>query len=364
MNDKQAALSIILRTVDKATAGIVAVNKRLDQLTKPTRDFGKALKELGDKSGFDSVVGGFREVGSAVSAIMGKLLLAGGILAGAIAGVLSLIDHFDKLGDTAERMGTSADFLAAMRYAAERAGTSVEALDSGLQTLTQNMGQAKAGTGRMLKFLNQISPVLAHQVTAANSMEEALGLLADASAKLPDAARRAALAQKTLGDASLAPLLARGSAGIQELLTRYYELAGAQGDAAEAAGKTDDALKDLHASADGVKAALVRGLSPALTTIINKLTQWLVDHRPDIERWAEDIGRRLPGAAAAPRALQGGGGAARVQDVRAARHHALGRPDCAHQRRADGRQRGRDDHRHRRIASGAAGQNRSRPDDR
>lgn len=294
MADKKIPLTIVLGTVDKATAKLNAISKRLDAITKPTRDFGKALSKFGESSGFNAVSEGFKGVGGAVSDIIGKVAVVGGLIAAAALGVLSLVDHFDKLGDTAERLGTSADFLAAFRFAAERAGAPIEGVDEALQSLVTNMGAAKAGTGRMLKFLNQISPTLAKQITAANSLEEALGLLADAEAKLPDAARRAKLAQATLGDAALAPLLARGASGVQELLTKYHELAGSQGDAAEAAGKTDDALKNLGAAGDGVKAVLVTGLAPALTTVIDKMTAWLVDHRGDISRWADDIGKRLP----------------------------------------------------------------------
>lgn len=294
--EKKVPLSIILRTVDRATAGIVAVNKKLDQMTKPTREFGKALKDLGEKSGLNDVVAGFRGVGGAVADLLGKVAMVGGVVGVAVAGLLSLVDHFDQLGDTAERLGTSADFLAAFRYAAERAGAPLEGVDEALQTLVTNMGAAKAGTGKMLKFLSGISPVLARQVTAANSLEEALGLLADAEAKLPDAARRGKLAAATLGDPALAPLLAKGSKGVQELLTEFHGLAGGMGDAADAAGKTDDEIKKMHAATEGVKAALVTGLAPALTVIIGKLTTWLVDHRADVARWAEDIGKKLPGA--------------------------------------------------------------------
>jgi len=300
MAGKEVPLSIVLRTVDKATAGVQAFNKRLEAQLKPVKDFKKAFGELKDnldeKYGFSRVVDGFKGVGSAVSDLIGKIAVVGGAVGVAVAGVLSLIDHFDNLGDTAERLGTSADFLAAFRYAAERAGAPIEAVDTSLQTLLTNIGAAKAGTGKFLKFLTQISPVLARQVTSTHSLEEALGLLADAAAKLPDAARRSKLAAAALGDAALAPLLARGSKGIQELLTRYYQLAGAQGEAAEAAGKTDDALKDLHASTDSVKAALVTGLAPALTDIIGKMTEWLVAHREDVAKWAEDIGKTLPAA--------------------------------------------------------------------
>lgn len=303
MADKQTALSIVIRTVDQSTARIQAINARLAVLTKPIKDQGKALGELREHLGLlglDAVKSGFSAVGGAVSDLVGRFALVGGVLGGvlsaAVVGVLSLVDHFDKLGDTAERLGTSADFLAAFRFAAERAGAPVEGVDEALQSLVTNMGAAKAGTGRMLKFLNQISPTLAKQVTAANSLEEALGLLADAEAKLPDAARRAKLAQATLGDAALAPLLARGSKGVQELLTEFARLAPGMGVAAEAAGKTDDALKNLHAATEGVKASIVTGLAPALTIIIGKMTDWLVAHRADVQQWAADIGTKLPAA--------------------------------------------------------------------
>lgn len=299
MADKSTALSIVIRTVDRATAGIQAINARLAVLTKPMKEFGKATSDLRDHLGLlglDAVKDGFSGVGSAVTNVLGKVAMVGGVVGVAVAGLLSLVDHFDQLGDTAERLGTSADFLAAFRYAAERAGAPLEGVDQALQTLVTNMGAAKAGTGKMLKFLNEISPALARQVTAAHSLEEALGLLADAEAKLPDEARRSKLAAATLGDPALAPLLARGAKGVQELLTEYHAFAGSQGEAAEAAGKTDDALKKLHASTDGVKAALVTGLSPALTEIIGKMTTWLVDHRADVAKWAEDIGKKLPAA--------------------------------------------------------------------
>ncbi|MES2170559.1 MAG: hypothetical protein V4479_07535, partial [Actinomycetota bacterium] len=296
MASKQAALSIVIRTVDQATAKLNAITKRVETLNKPYKDLGSAFDKLADKSGFNSVVDGFKGVGAAVGEVIGRVAVVGGVIGVAVAGVLSLVDHFDKLGDTAERLGTSADFLAAFRYSAERAGAPVEGVDEALQTLLTNMGQAKAGTGRMLKFLNQISPVLAKQVTAANSLEEALGLLADAEAKLPDPARRAALAMKTVGDPALAPLLARGSAGVQELLTEFAHFAGGMSEATDAAGKTDDSLKKMHAATEGVKAALVRGLAPALTIIIDKLTVWFVAHRADVELWAKQIGDELPGA--------------------------------------------------------------------
>jgi len=295
-DEKKTQLSIVIRAVDNATAKLKAINDRLDAATKPVRDFRKQLSEFGKKSGLNDIADGFKGVGSAVTDLLGKVALIGGVVGVAVAGLFKLVDEFDDLGDKAERFGVSVDFLAAMRYAAEKAGAPVEALDSGLQALNQNLGQLRAGTGRMKAFLDKVSPALERQVKAAKSNEEAFDLLANAFAKVTDPAKRAALAQKVLGDSALAPLMAKGAKGVQELRARFGELAPGMGDAAEAAGKTDDALKDLHAATTGVKAAIVTGLAPALTVIVGQLTAWFQGHREDVKEWAAAVGKKLPDA--------------------------------------------------------------------
>ncbi len=297
MADKnETELSIVLRTVDRATAGIRAVNKQLDEATRPIRDFRKALGELRDKSGLDDVIGGFKGVGSAVMGVLGMLAMVGGLVAGAVVGLFSLVDGFDALGDKAEAAGVSVDFLAQMRFAAEKSGASADQLDASLQTLSVSLGMVRAGGGKMTAFLKEVSPALLKQLKNAKDNEAAFNLLAGAMVKITDPAKRAAFAQKTLGDASLAPLLFKGAKGIKALREEYFKSAGSMEAAAKAAGETDDALKTLKASTDGVKAALVQGLAPALTIVVGQLSEWFTSHREDIKQWALDVGEKLPGA--------------------------------------------------------------------
>jgi hypothetical protein len=296
--DKRTELSIVLRTVDRATAGIVAINKRIDAATKPIRDFRKALGDLRQKSGLDDVIGGFTGVGSAIAGVLSKVAVVGAVVGGAVAGLFKLVDGFDALGDKAEAIGVSVDFLAQMRYAGERSGVAVQQLDASLQGFTKSLGQARAGTGRMASFLEKVSPALLTQLKATKSNEAAFELLAGAMAKLEDPAKRAALAQATLGDAALAPLFAKGPKGIKALRDRYLELAGSQKGAAEEAGKVDDSLKDLKATTDGVKAAIVSGLGPALKVLVDQLAAWFKENRTNVAEWAKDLGKKLPGAVA------------------------------------------------------------------
>lgn len=298
MADKNTKLSIRLTvTDDKATAGVRSFMSRIKAAMAPMREALAPLRGVGGK-----LVGIFKTVGGALGDVLGKIPLIGTVLAGTIGGAVVLlkgfIDHFDELGDKSEAIGVTADFLAQMRFAAKKSGVEVEQLDSGLQNFTKNLGQARAGTGRMTAFLNRVSPALLKQLKAAKSNSAAFDLLAQATSKLQDPAKRAALAQAALGDATLAPLLARGAGGIQALRDRYAELAGPQGDAVAAASDFDDAMTDLDASVTGIKAALVVGLAPALRIVVDRLRDWFVGNRENIAKWAKSFGEKLPGAIA------------------------------------------------------------------
>jgi hypothetical protein len=104
----------------------------------------EALGELRENSGIDEVREGFAGVGSAIGDVLGKVAMIGAAVGAAVAGMLALVGEFDELGDKAEAIGVSVDFLAQMRYAAQRSGAEVGDLDSGLQALSKSLGQARA----------------------------------------------------------------------------------------------------------------------------------------------------------------------------------------------------------------------------
>jgi hypothetical protein len=178
--DKQTKLSIVVRTVDQATVRIKAINDRLDAITKPVRDFKSALSDLREKSGLNGVIDGFKGVGSAIAGVLAKLGMLGGVAAGAVAALFHIADGFDELGDKAEEMGVSVDWLAQTRAAAEKSGASIEQLDSGMKGFAASLGLARAGTGKMAGFLKTVNPELLKQIRAAKGNEEAFDLVADA----------------------------------------------------------------------------------------------------------------------------------------------------------------------------------------
>lgn len=301
MANKKTQLSIVVAAVDKTTAVFRAVNARISAM-------GAHLKAIGVQSGVvglfkragDAIVGVFKTVGGVIGDVIKQIPVLGaaitGMAAGAVFGLMKLVDHYDELGDKAEELGVGVDFLAQMRFAAEKSGASIESLDSGLKGFVTSLGQARAGTGRMAAFLKTVSPALYRQVRAAKSNEQAFDLMANAMAKLTDPAKRAALAQKTFGDAALAPLLARGAVGVKQLRDEYFKLAGPQAEAAKKAGEVDDAMKRFKASTDGIKASLVTAFGPLLTKLLEKAATFISENRERIGQWITDIAEKIPGA--------------------------------------------------------------------
>jgi hypothetical protein len=306
--EKEFPLSITIRTVDKATSGIKRINDQLDKSFGPLRKLGKEFGRLGENMGLSKISAGVRGIGGMFTKLAGQVGMAAGVVGVAAFGFKKLVDEADDLGDAAEKVGLTVDALAQLRFAAKLSGSSVEELDAGLGTFTKGLGQARAGTGKLTGFLKKVSPALLKQLKGAKSNEEAFGLMAQAMDQIEDPGKRAALATAAFGGAGvgLAPLLARGAAGIDELRQRYAKLAGPQGDAAEKAGAVKDALDDLGAATDSVKASLLVGLGPAFKQVTEKVTAFLTGHREQIGTWVSDFGEKLPGRIAKLSEVLGG----------------------------------------------------------
>lgn len=297
MADKQSKLSIVIGASNKTSAGFQSVLRDAKSLESSVGGHFKMISDklasIGKATGFTAVLGA---AGAVASAIKSAFSTISETLSQVVSGVLSLVSHFDDMGDKAEKLDITVDFLQAMRFAAERSGSSIETLDQGLSSFAENMGQLRGGTGRMLASLQKWAPTLVPMLKATHGNEAAFRLLADAMSKITDPQKRLALAMKTVGNSDLAPMLARGSAGLFELQGESIGLTGSLEEAARAGGLVDDELKRLKASGDGFKGALMRGVAPALLKLIPLMTKWLSGHREQITEWIVNFGEKLPGA--------------------------------------------------------------------
>lgn len=297
---KTVPVEIVIRTTDRATAQVKAINERIERSFKPLKDLRSELGRLYENSGLKNLASGIGRVGGVAKEVVRDLGIVAAAAGAAVYGFKHLVDEFDELGDVAERAGVSVDFLAQLRAAAEEAGSSAEELDAGMSTFTKTLGQAEAKTGKLYGFLKKVSPELLKQVRGAKSNEEAFDLMANAIAKIPDPARRAALATAAFGGAgtALAPLLGKGKKGIDELRAAYFKHAGSQKEAADAAQKVKESLGPLNNEFTRLKAEIVVGVAPAFIQLTKRATEFLGSNKERIAEWIKNFGERLPGAIA------------------------------------------------------------------
>ena len=256
---KKYPLSIVVGTVDRATAGLLKINKQIDRMTAPVRLLNKRLARLGELANISKVGDRWKTAGESLAGV-GKTVAVGMGLVAAAAGlgahaIMGMVEANDAVGDSAQRLNLSVDAFLGLRYAAKKSGAEIEDLDSGMETFVVNLGKAKAGTGKLAGFLKEVSPALLKQVKATTSTEEATLLMADAIAKVQDPTKRAALATAAFGGAGLklAPLLARGSSGVKDLMGSFIRLAGSQESAVAQSGDLADLMDDMDAAILGVK---------------------------------------------------------------------------------------------------------------
>lgn len=309
MSEKTTQLSIIIRTVDQATAGLkkisAGIEHRVGKMTAPIHSLGESLGGLGHAAGFHHVGEAFKKVGEEAKEFGAHILEAGKILTEfsvlgvgiGLESIMKLVEGFTHLGHTAELVGLSADSLAGYRHAAEEAGVSVEEFDGALEKFNKNLGDMKAGGGKLKAFLASVSPALLRQVQAAKTNEEALALMAEAMKKVTDPTKRAALATAAFGKAGqpMINMLAEGSEALEEQRKEYGELAGSQEGAVAQSKGLHKAMLRIGAVMDGIKAAIVVGVGPALLGLAEQFKGFLVAHRAEIVAFIKDFGEKLPG---------------------------------------------------------------------
>lgn len=303
-------LTLTIKLLDRATGPLRAMTARLNNLQKPMAGFKESWAQFAKVSNLSGIASAMKDVGSEVFTLIGRVVALG--VGGAFAFyqlVHGAVEAGDKLAEMSDRVGLGVDAYASLQYAAGQADVEQEEFNSSLDQFTKRLGEAKAGGGSLLGFLEKVAPKLAAQVKNAKSTEHGLSLMTDAFARLKDPMKRAALANAAFGKGGkgMAAFLHQGSAAIQDQQRRYLELSGSQETFARSAGEVDNVMKDAGVAFLGVRNAIAAQLFPAVTLIAKALTDFLVKNRDGLAKWAERTG-------AAIAAWVNGGGLERLFD--------------------------------------------------
>ncbi len=194
-------LNIILAARDREFAR--AMERNTKRVERFTRDSGKNLSRASGK--FDLLAGAARRLLPA--------LAAGAV----VAQVKKVTSALDGIGKTADKIGITTDALQELRVIAESSGVAQASLDSSLERFSKRLGEAEMGAGAAAKMLKEMGL----EVSALTEMglDEALSVVADKIAAIPDPAARAARAAALFGREGVGMniMLREGAAGMARM---------------------------------------------------------------------------------------------------------------------------------------------------
>jgi len=200
--------------------------------------------------------------------------------------VTSYADAGDQVAKMAQRTGLSTEELSRLRFMADRSGTSIETLETGLKRMSKTLYDAKAGLSTAVRTLENLG--LSLEDLEAMSPEERFYAIASALADVKDPGERAALAMDMFGRAGtmLLPMLEGGREGIAALRGEAEKFAPIfSEEAAGACADFNDAITDLKASFAGIIAEFTQTILPTITDFIekaaeaiSKVIEWAKEH--------------------------------------------------------------------------------------
>lgn len=168
---------------------------------------------------------------ASLARVLGPVGLLGGAAVGGLIGLgaaaKNAASEIAQIGDAADRAQIDVDVYEELGAALTIVGQSSNGLESSLSSLVRKTGEARAGIGEAAKVFEQLGVTLTNANGSRKSDAELIDEIADAFARLPDGATRAAFAQKLFeeGGRSLVSVLGEGS----EAFRAYVEEARAAG---------------------------------------------------------------------------------------------------------------------------------------
>lgn len=239
--------------------------------------------------------------GSALNLRKGLTLLAGGIAGVAAAAaaaatalggmIVKVAEHGAETKRAADKIGANVREFQRLQFAARKVGVEFEETYEAAKTLRENLGEldAQAG-GPAVDALKSLGLELEDVIDL--PLEQQFGVIGDALNGLENDAQRTAIAIQLMGDdgSKLQNLLAQGSAGIEEMGDRAEELGAVLGeDQLAASVRFEEAMTEIKAAAFGVGATLVEGVTPHVTDLIERFTEWIAENEELISQDIPDL---------------------------------------------------------------------------
>lgn len=195
------------------------------------------------------------------------------------------LEYASSLGEVAQQLGVTTKELQEYRYVASQVGVEQDVMDKSLAKLTRTIGQAATGGKAQQKVFDALGISVRDVNGQVRTAGDVMPQIADALAKIPDPARRAAVETQLFGRAGqqLDTMLAGGSKAMNELREAAHSLGLVLSDdqiqrADDTADKLAEVKQVLEAKIAGTvadNAQSIVSLASALANLTGSMVQFL-----------------------------------------------------------------------------------------
>lgn len=188
--------------------------------------------------------------------------------------VFAEFERIDQLKSIADRFDIDTEALIGFQHAAESTGSNASELNTALETMAINLGQAESNAGPAVAALKQMR--ISASAFNGMSVDEQFNAVADAISNLATQQQKAAAASQIFGGSGvkLLKMLDAGSEGLK----RYSDEAKSLGisftsQQAMMASEVNKMMKDLNKSMNAFYTRLAFDIGPLLRVIVGDLTK-------------------------------------------------------------------------------------------
>jgi len=281
-------LKLVLAGVDKISAPVTRISRRIDKMQKPIRQVTARLRTLDRVSGFKRLRAAALGVGrqlanlTRTAALLGTALVAAGG-----AAIKNFVDATDEIAKTADFAGIGVEALQEYRFAFDRAGVSQEKTDKGLIKLGKTIGELRAGSGTLFTILQKTNTEFLTQLVNADNATEAFDLLITKLAETENTMDRAALANAAFGRTGqlMANAVKDGLEPFDQMRKRARELGFVLDEETVRKGEiTKDVFTDIGAVFKGLALSIGGDLLPEILETSQAFLKWSLVNREVIKK--------------------------------------------------------------------------------
>jgi hypothetical protein len=192
----------------------------------------------------------------------------------------------DEIGDTASKLGLSAESLQEWNYVAKISGSSTESLNKAFIKINGILGDIATGNGnKVAESLAQIG-LTVDDLKGLNA-DQAFNLIRDALAGVEDEALRVGIANEFFGDkigTEILPMLSQEKSAINGLRNEARELGIITNEQAAIAGEFTDAIDSTKQALGSLAMDISVQVLPIMQTMLQKVRDEII---PTLKSWIE-----------------------------------------------------------------------------